>query len=251
MGALSGLSYVAVSQMVNRIALPGVPIYQPPLGPAGNILAGVLLGAALGLLVMLPESAALGILLGSVAGAAGVVGAGLLSMTSFLNTSLAVITGIVLSVPLAWLVVPAVAVLRWLAEKQVEAATSSAPLLGRYLPPVALAVLLAFLASFDLMPPVARGELRRMNEMVDAGLRATNSAALPDPLRASSVQAFPAGSPQRYSLEWTQQDLDRFIDLRPASSYDQHAAVIARFAGGYTLVCLYPTPSREPICGEY
>ena len=36
LGALLGLVYGLTSQTINRIILPGIPLYQPPLGPAGN-----------------------------------------------------------------------------------------------------------------------------------------------------------------------------------------------------------------------
>ena len=64
-----GFGYALVSQLINRLALPGIPLYQPPLGPVGNIVLGLLAGAGLGLLCAWPASAAKGILLGGAAAA--------------------------------------------------------------------------------------------------------------------------------------------------------------------------------------
>ena len=70
-GIMFGFAYTLVSQLINRLALPGIPLYQPPLGPVGNILLGLLAGAGLGLLCAWPASGAKGILLGGAAAAAG------------------------------------------------------------------------------------------------------------------------------------------------------------------------------------
>ena len=82
-------------------------------------------------------------------------------------------------------------------------------------------------------------------------LAATNPADLPAPLQGPLVRDFPVGSGAAYTLEWTRQDLDRFIELRPSANYDQHVAVIARLGGGYRLVCLFPTARSGPTCGTY
>ena len=79
-GMMFGFAYALVSQLVNRLALPGIPLYQPPLGPFGNILLGLLAGAGLGLLCAWPASAAKGILLGGAAAAAAIFAFTLLRM---------------------------------------------------------------------------------------------------------------------------------------------------------------------------
>ena len=53
--------------------------------------------------------------------------------------------------------------------------------------------------------------------MIQTELAAPDTASLPAPLQAPDVTKFPAGrSP--YTLEWTNVELDRFIELRPASN---------------------------------
>ena len=87
-----------------------------------------------------------------------------------------------------------------------------------------------------------------MDEMLLAAKAAASAAELPAPLAAPGVVGYPLGPLTAYTLEWTNRDLDRFIDLRPAANYGQHAAVIAHFADGYTVVCLYPTATTSPNC---
>ena len=247
LGAMFGFGYALVAQLINRLALPGIPLYQPPLGPVGNTLLGLLAGAGLGLLCAWPASPAKGILLGGAAAALAVFGFTLLRMGAGAASTL---VGLILSAPMAWVGVLGMAVVRWLVDRQVEARRESAPLLRRLRLPLILTGVVALAAVFVLYSADARLELRRTHDMIQAGLAARDNAALPAPLQAPSVMNFPAGrSP--YTLEWTNVELDRFIELRPAASYDQQAAVITRFKNGLMLVCIYTGPKATPSCGTY
>ena len=246
-GMMFGFAYALVSQLINRLALPGIPLYRPPLGPVGNILLGLLAGAGLGLLCAWPASAAKGILLGGAAAALAVFAFTLLRMGAGAASTL---VGLLLSAPMAWVSVLGMAIVRWLVDRQVEARRESAPLLQRLRLPLILTGVLALAAASVLYSADARLELRRTNDMVLAGLRAQDATMLPAPLQAPSVRNFPAGrSP--YTLEWTNVELDRFIELRPAASYDKQSAVIGRFRNGLMLVCIYTAPKAAPSCGTY
>jgi hypothetical protein len=247
-GLMFGFGYALVSQLINRVALPGIPLYQPPLGPFGNILLGMLAGAGLGLLCAWPASAAKGILLGGAAAALAVFTFTLLRMGAGTAST---VVGLVLSAPMAWVSVLGMAVVRWLVDRQVEARRESAPLLRRLRLPLILTAVMGLLALFALRNTDARLELQRMNDMVQAGLHARDASSLPAPLRAPSVLGFPAGTRSSYTLEWTNVELDRFVELRPAANYDRQAAVIARFEDGLLLACIYTAPKAEPICGTY
>ena len=85
--------------------------------------------------------------------------------------------------------------------------------------------------------------------MIQAGLAAPDTASLPAPLQAPGITKFPAGR-SLYTLEWTNVELDRFIELRPAASYDKQAAVIARFGMGLCSVSVYPCAESQ-TCGTY
>ena len=69
-GAALGLMFGLTSQLTNRILLPGIPLYQPPLGPLGNILAMLLAGALLGAICAWPESSINGTFIASAVSAA-------------------------------------------------------------------------------------------------------------------------------------------------------------------------------------
>ena len=250
LGALLGFAYGLVSQLINPIALPGIPLYQPPGGPVGNIALSTVMGAGLGAITCYPASAAAGILFGGVASLAGILTYMLIRLGG-LGFGGALISSVIFSVPMAWLTVPVLALLRWAAERQVDARRSGQPLLRQAGLPIALAVVMLVLGAFELLPAEGRGNLQRTNALIQQGLQATSVAALPEPLRGPNMTTFPPSQKAGYTLEWTKYDLDRFMELRPPSSFDQHAAVIARFPGSYYLVCLYPTPKQAPNCASY
>ena len=248
LGLLLGFVYAGVSQLINRLALPGIPLYQPPLGAFGNILLGALAGAALGLICSWPDSTAWGILIGSAAAAAAFI----INMIRMATEGVAIfVVGAFFSLPIMWLAVPVVALLRWTVDKQTEARREGVPWLRRARLPLVLAAAIGLLAAFDLFGAGARSELRQTDALIQAGVRAPDAASLPAPLQTDSAGGFPIGSRARYTLEWTDRDLNRFIDLRPAADFDRHAAVIVRFADGPTVVCLYPTPETQPNCRSY
>ncbi len=250
LGALLGLAYGLVSQLINPLALPGIPLYQPPAGPLGNALLSTIMGAGLGAITCYPSSAALGILFGGIASLAGILVYMLIRLGS-LGFGGALISSVVFSVPLAWLTIPVLALLRWVAERQVDARRVGEPFLRRARLPLVLVLVMAVLGSFELLPDQGRENLQRTNALIQQGLQAASAAALPAPLRGPHVTTFPPAQRAGYTLEWTKYDLDRFMELRPPSNFDQHAAVIARFPGSYYLVCLYPTPRAAPNCASY
>jgi hypothetical protein len=62
-----GLVYFLVSQGINAVFLPAIPLFQPPLGFWGNVALGALWGGILGLICAWPYSTAIGVVLASVA----------------------------------------------------------------------------------------------------------------------------------------------------------------------------------------
>ncbi len=250
LGALLGLAYGLVSQLINPIALPGISLYQPPAGPVGNALLSMALGATLGVITCYPLSAALGILFGGIAALVGILGYMLVRLGG-LGFGGALISSLFFSVPMAWLTVPVLALLRWAAERLVDARRVGQPLLRWARLPVVLALVMMVLGAFELLPDEGRADLARTQTLIEQGLRANSPTALPEPLRGAHMTVFPPAQKTGYTLEWTKYDLNRFMELRPPSNFDAHAAVIVRFPGSYYLVCLYPTPAQAPTCANY
>ena len=250
MGVLLGLAYGSVSQFINPITLPDIQLHQPPAGAIGNMLLSSLMGGVFGVLACFPASAARGIILGGLAALAGIFSYMIIRLGG-LGLGGVLIGSVLLSAPMAWLTVPVIVLLRWATERQVSGQRDGEPLLARARVPVVLFLIMAFLASFELLPAEARDILRRTDALIRQGLQATSVAQLPAPLAGPNMTAFPPGGKAAYTLEWTRYDLDRFMKLRPPSNFDQHSAVIAHFGDGTLLVCLYPTPKQDPNCANY
>lgn len=74
MGVVLGGASGLVSQWINRVYLPGAPLYQPPFGPAGNSLLFALGGALLGQICAWPTGGVQGTFLASALSAPILVG---------------------------------------------------------------------------------------------------------------------------------------------------------------------------------
>lgn len=246
LGASLGLVYFLVSQGINALFLPGVPLFQPPLGLWGNVALGALWGGVLGLICAWPYSTALGVTLASIASVSATIVRGLSGIDE--NLGRLVIIALVLSVPSAFLMVPVMLVVRWtingLTERRIHPSARERPSRG----PVKLLLLVAVVAAFSLYNAKARALLVRMNDTVQAGLTAASAADLPADLQALRSGDFLAAASGSYTLEWTETDLDRFIDLRPSNNYSEHSAVLVRFDNGQSLICLYPSAESRPNC---
>lgn len=246
LGAGLGLVYFLVSQGINTVFLPDIPLFQPPLGFWGNIALGALWGAVLGLICAWPYSTAIGVTAASLASITVTIVRGLSGIDESLGRL--VIIALVLGVPAAFLMVPAMMALRWAINGIVDLRNHPTSSRQRWRGPLILLALVAVVAAFSLHNAKARSLLARADDTVQAGLAAGSADQLPEELRALRGGAFLASASDVYTLEWTEADLDRFIDLRPASNYNDHSAVLVRFDNGQSLVCLYPGIDTRPNC---
>lgn len=246
LGAVLGLVYFLVSQGINIVFLPGVPLFQPPLGFWGNVALGALWGGLLGLICAWPYSTALGVTVASLASIIVTIVRGLSGMDESLGRL--VIIALVLGIPAAILMVPAMMALRWAINGLVDLRSHPTSSSQRWRGPLILLALVAVIALFSLYNSKARTLLVRADATIQAGLAASGVDQLPDELRMLHSGSFLANASDSYTLEWTETDLDRFIDLRPSSNYSDHSAVIVRFDNGQSMVCLYPGVDARPNC---
>ena len=252
LGALLGMVYGLTSQTINPSILPGIPLYQPPLGPAGNTLLIAMLGALLGLVASWPTSSIRGTF------AASTVVAALITFVSFLsvrfteqNSSGMITAAFFVLLPLIGLMVPLLGLFRWVVDKEMEARCEAASTWTHLRAPLALIAVVGVIGALSLFPPEARQELIAMDRLLRDGLTAQNADALPAPLRAEDVGDFVGQAHGPYTLEWTQKNLNRFRIPRPGRNFDNHAVVLARFANGWQLACLFVVPIEPPECKSY
>ena len=248
LGAAIGLGYGFVSQTINHLLLPGISFYQPPFGPLGNLLMAVLLGALLGLVTAWPDTGFTGVVLSSLLGSLALSVPTLLTGPSGAEAMSSRLTAvIIIFVPTAAVLAPLMTLLRWLIAREVDYRRD--PLTWqRVLYPLLIVLISAALGFTFMLPPLGRAVTPRMNALVQQALQAATTQQLPEPLQSPEVPGFLQNARGPYTLQWDKDDTNRFAIPRPATSFYDQSIVVARFASGYWLVCMYPTPTAAPRC---
>jgi MFS family permease len=230
--------------------LPGIMLQQPPLGLAGNIMLWLLVGAVLGTVTAWPKESLIGVILGGTAGASFVT---IITLTTG-RTDAGIWAGKILSVlllfiPIAGLLMPITGVFRWAVNRVIEARADSEPTWHAVRWPLLLLVLVFSVGTFALLPPHARLMLVRTDVMLRKGLQSPSENQLPEPLRDDRVGGFIAHANNEYSLEWENNNINRFAIPRPLSDRPwEESVVIAHFDSGWKLVCLYADSEAMPAC---
>lgn len=252
LGAALGLIYGAVAQGINRAFLPGVPLYQPPFGPAGNIAVAMAAAAFLGAATAWPTGSVRGVFIASSLAAVLIVIVNFAAarVTEQSRAGVAV-AAVFMVLPLIGLTAPLLAAFRWIVNRELDARRDGASAWYRVRGPLALVVTMAAAGAFALYPREARLELAAMHALLRSGLNATVAADLPPPLQAAEGVDFVAQAAPSYSLEWTRENLNRFRIPRPGRNFDSHAVVVAHFANGWRLACLFVAPGELPECRSY
>ena len=253
LGALLGLTFGLVSQTINMVALPGISFYQPPFGPWANTALCVLSGALLGLLNAWPIDGLRGTLLASGASAVVFAIATLLSIRIDPQRAVGTIMVIAfLGLPFFGFLVPLIAVLRWTASQQEEAYADATPLRKRLVMPLVLLIVVGLIGRTSLYSLEARQTIIRMDTLIKTGQQVQDVSRLPSALRPDDVADFIERARGPYTLEWKTTDLSRYAIPIPISSLQgMESGVIARFANGWTLVCIFVPDNPEPGCKSF
>ena len=257
LGAALGLAFGLVSQYGNALLVPGIPLYQPPFGAAGNLLVCVAVGAVLGLVAAWPKHAIIGTIAGCAAGALLAEIAIMLAERAALDASKATVT-LFTFLPIAAIVALPVGIVRWVVSKEEVARREAAlgdPLaqrrgisVWRIVRLLLLVLIAAAWGALFIYPTRGRIVLPRMNTIVQAGLNAADRSALPAEFQAIDVAGYPQQAKGGYTLDWQGDRLGRFAIPRPIENEEQQSAVIARFDNGWSFVCLFITADAEPRC---
>lgn len=248
-GAGLGLMFGLTSLLTNPILLPGIPLYQPPLGPLGNIMLCVLTGALLGVISAWPEGSIQGTFIASAISALVIVAGNFALAAPSGNTIVAILlTGFFLVLPFWAMLVPLIAALRWGVNKLVEAHADRLPIRSHITIPTLLLPAVGLVGSLSHYRADARQLLAQTGAWLQESQRAVNADALPPSLRVPEVGSFLEKGRGAYGLSWEHQRIERFGIPRPGKNFDCHSVVVARFASGWNLVCLYIASDIAPLC---
>jgi hypothetical protein len=249
-GAIIGLVYGVVSQSINSVFLPGVPLFAPAPGRFVTVLLAGLAGGALGFLVTWPEEFLLGVLISSVA---GTLVSSLLSLQTQAGGSEGIFgVSVVLFItflPRIFYFIPVVAMIRWavsLWEKEIGYETFAfRKLVGSA---TVLVLAAAVLGAFSLYTPKTRHAIKDVNQMILAGRQASSLSSLPQPLQ--KVSGFLENSNSAYTVK-----LVNPVTIpisRASAGFDENEVdVEVSFASGFRFGCVYTPLVSQPSCINY
>ena len=248
-GLLIGLGYGVISESINPIFLPGIPLYHAPFGFWGNIGVPILIGLALGIITAWPRVGGWGIFWGSVTGAL------VISMVTALTVrretlGLAIGSLAMIFMPLAGGCALLLIAFRWIVDREVNTRFDVRPA-RRLALPLAAVLAAALTGSLWLYPPMGRTVTARMNELILQGRQARSIEELPAVLRPNAVRAFMEKGQAGYQLAWEVDAENRYRIARRLTEPYQPSTVIARFDNGWLLVCVFSNTTEPPACRDF
>lgn len=247
-GLTLGVGYALTSNLINRLALPNIPLYTPPPGSFGLIVVTTLMFGLLGLLAAWPDEALPGVLL------SGLIGSIISSIWILVHESnkfAAVTLLVVIFLPRMFFYMPFGALVRWLIHK-IDQPTSRPIAPVRRLIPVFLAFLfMAFAGTFAMLPKETRTSLVRMDAVLRAGMesQAASYDELPRPLQP--VLGFIQNAKGKYSYT-IGSDPDVLPVQRPIVEYGEpEPFIIIKFENGFRFGCVFSPPYIQPACIDF
>ncbi|MBL8101781.1 MAG: hypothetical protein JNM02_04560 [Anaerolineales bacterium] len=246
-GLAFGFPYSLISQFINVWALPGVPLFEMPIGRIPTVVLSSLFMGLIGLIVAWDEESFWG-LLGS-----GILAVFASSLFAFINSGESqVVTSFFLSLftflPRLIFYLPLGLFFRWLVGSLDAAGRTPSSPLSRLLKVTALILVVAVIGGrFSQMAPEAKDALRDMNALVLEGMSAVeNGEKVPEPL--IPVDGFTRFAKGAYTLEWSS-DVDSLPVTRPIAGFGViESLIIVRFENDYQFGCAFTPPSHIPKC---
>lgn len=250
LGLLLGLVYGVISQSMNPLALPELPLYQPPLGAFWNAVIWPAAGLLLGLVSAWPEESLYGTLASSATGTLLLILSTLVSRDFNIGAfATRLMIWFFLFLPTTALLLLILWAHRWATNQVVEERGQPFFSFARVRGPLLLLVLVGWAASLSLYPDYALGMLNRTQALLEQGQAAGDPASLPKPLQHERVGGFLEHGQGGYTLEWNNKITNIYnIPRSMAKSPWEESVVIIRFENGWNLVCLYADGAAEASC---
>lgn len=241
-GGLLGAAAAMVAPLVNGwILLPGVPLDYGRWGAAGAVAIAAATGALLGTVAAWPAAAVWGALAGDLL----VFGAGIYFLERSRASSMALhievnpeFYALLLTIGVVFAATPTLLLLWFFCDVQGERRREPPWSWKRLRLLLPLIVIAACIGMTPLNPPLRHQALQRMDALIRAGRAAASPADLPGPLQdPARVGDFSVYARRAYRLRPSADPTLRAALDDNLSPYDQ--LILARFAGGANLACLF------------
>jgi hypothetical protein len=248
-GAWLAVTYALVSQVINWLFLPGIPLAPPVGGFTGYLLQYLAMGALLGVISALPENRWAGAALGGLTAAIALSVRMLQSAWGTEIVGTAALAALLMFMPLAVLMMPLAFFVRLGVDGQQRDPDQPYLWARRYIIPIFLTLVVVGAGSLSLYSPQARAAFRYTDQMIRQGQIATaGQKALPEPLR--SVNGFVDEARGSYSLAWSDR-VETFFGPRPAGRELSQFLIITRFENGFVFACIFSENRPTPNCTNY
>lgn len=246
-GLAFGVPYSLISQFINVWALPGIPLYELPIGRAVSVVLTSLFMGLIGLIVAWDEESFWG-LFGS-----GLLAVFASSLIAFVNSGESqMVTSFFLSLftflPRLIFYLPLGLFFRWLLGILDTTGRVTSSGLSRLLKVTFSILIVAVIGGrFSQISPDAKNALKDMNALLLEGMSAVASGEdVPEAL--IPVDGFAQYATGDYTLEWSS-DVDRLPVTRPMVGFGvTESLIIVRFENNYIFGCAFTPPINIPKC---
>ena len=246
-GIAFGLVFSYISQFINSWMLPGIPLFDLPIGRITTVILTTLALSVLGVIVAWDQESFWGVVGGTfflvvMDSAKAYLNSGssqaIASFFIFLYTFL---PRLIIYLPLAFL-------FRWALNNLDNSVPGYQRGLRRPLKVLVVLLTLAVMGGrFSMLVPEARQALQDGNALVLEGISAIDSKSdLPKPLR--DVYGFSTYAKGPYTLEWNS-DVNILPLAKPVAGFGvTESLILVHFENKYMFGCVYTPPSRVPQC---
>jgi hypothetical protein len=248
-GAWLGAIYALVSQAINCLFLPGIPLTFPSGSLINSVLVYLTIGALLGLICTLPENRFAGMALGGLSAALLLSYRSITTAWGLEDFGRTVLLVLLTFMPLVVLMIPLALFIRLGVDAQ--RVDPDRPYLWprRFLIPILLTLVVVGVGSLSLYSPQVREAFRYTDQMIQDGQVASSSQKeLPEPLR--DVNGFRSNARGKYTLMWSDR-VETFFGPRPAGAELSQFLIITRFENGFTFACVFSENRSVPNCTKY
>lgn len=248
LGFTLGLAHATVSNLINEIYMPGIPLYVPPPGTFGLILLTALFFGVLGLIAAWTDEAVSGIVLSAFTGS--VVSSAWIMLTGTSDRAATFVVLFLVFMPRIFFYLPLSLGVRWILSTFEPSPYRTVMPLARRVAPLIIAILIAASSGiFSLENRETRRSLAKMDELVRLGMQAETRSQLPKSLQ--SVEGFVSKAEGGYVFHLGSNP-DVLPVQRPVVKLDAvEPFVIVVFENGFRFGCVFSPPYEVPACIDF
>ena len=247
-GLFLGTGYALTSNLINRLVLPGIPLYTPPPGVAGLIVVTILMFGVLGSIATWTDEALPGVLL---SGFIGSLISSAWNLATETDKFAALTLVVVIFMPRVFFYLPFGGTVRWLTHTLTQPTPKSTAPLRKLIPTFLVFIFMVVAGMFAILPKETRSALVRMDVLLQTGInsRATSRSQLPKSFQSVNGFIRNAKGDYRYTIG---SNPDVLPVQRPFVGYGvPEPFIIVRFENGFRFGCVFSPPYIEPACADF